>query len=129
MRIRDYASAQTFLQGGRNPHHRAIPGIRSTEVVRISPSCIAIRYHATNVVLYYANGMIRIHSGGFRTRTTKERINEYSPVSVFQRSFAWFVVVGGQWDSPIPFVDGMEVVKGIRKPHEFTQNVDLLCDL
>lgn len=51
----------------------------------------AVRLHSTEVVRYYPNGDIQLNSGGYRTSTTKERLNTFSPVNVSQRDFAWYV--------------------------------------
>jgi len=40
--------------------------------------------------------------------TTKDRINQYSPVRVYQRDFTWYVKINGK---EYQFMDGM-VVQG-----------------
>lgn len=67
-----------------------------------------IRYHATDVVSFDA-ALIRLNSGGWRTSTTKTRMNQAShqfdlKYSVFQKDYAWFVEYNGQ---KIPFEDNM----------------------
>ena len=75
-------------------------------------------YHQTAVVVEAPDGRLRLSSGGYRTSTTKERINRYLPsgYSVRQEDFEWYLV---SWDpeadfsdrerSREPFTDGMIV--------------------
>jgi hypothetical protein len=62
-----------------------------------------IRLHNTNV-LTFKGDKITLNSGGYRTRTTKERINEFLPngYHLSQKAFEWFL--NGE-----PFTDGMEL--------------------
>lgn len=65
----------------------------------------AIVFHSTAIVTLYADGRIRLTSGGYRTVTTKGRLSEYGPYSVYQSKGEWY------WHTPmgsVPFVDGVE---------------------
>lgn len=57
---------------------------------------IAVRLHSTDVVTFHANGDIDIHTGGWNTVTTKDRINGYSPVSVWSERGHMFASYNGQ---------------------------------
>lgn len=46
------------------------------------PRCYTVRYHETNVVTIREDGLYRLDSGGWRTRTTMARIEEYAPVRI-----------------------------------------------
>ena len=74
----------------------------NTYLERLSPDEIGVRLHNTYVVRYFRNGSVTIHSGGWHTVTTKDRINSYSPASVTQRKYEWFC-------NGVPFTEGMEV--------------------
>jgi hypothetical protein len=63
----------------------------------------AIRLHNTDVVTMKDNNFI-LNSGGWRTPTTKDRINKYSPASVWQTNGQWFV-------SGSLFYDGITINK------------------
>lgn len=61
---------------------------------------IAIRYHNTNVVKFSPNWIV-LDSGGFRSATTKKRMNQTSQVynlgyKVFQKNYNWFVDYQGK---------------------------------
>lgn len=74
----------------------------NTYLVRISPETIGVRLHNTVVVRIHSDGTYTLNSGGWRTVTTKARINEFCPVRVSQKNYDWFV-------SGEPFHDGIRV--------------------
>lgn len=73
-------------------------------------SAYAVRLHNTDVVTLHPDGSYTLNSGGWRTVTTKDRINRYAPGNVFQSNGEWFY----SWGDPrnhteIYFCDGMRV--------------------
>lgn len=52
---------------------------------------IAVKLHQTNVVTFHPDGTTTLNSGGWRTVTTKERINSFSPARVYSDGGLWFV--------------------------------------
>lgn len=74
----------------------------NTYLHRIDADTLAVRLHATDVVLIHRDGSYTLNSGDWRTVTTKDRINGYSPASVYQTRFIWFL-------GSVEFVDGMRV--------------------
>ena len=54
-----------------------------------------IQLHGTEVVRYYPDGSVTLHTGGYRTQTTKSRINSYVPSHLMtflcQRNHRWYV--------------------------------------
>ena len=103
--MRSYAEANAYLAGGRNKDARSLTG-RSTQLVRRDKETIAVQYHATDVVTYKADGRVILNSGGWKTVTTKCRINEYSPVSLTQTSGIWHVSPPGDHKAVV-FRDGI----------------------
>jgi hypothetical protein len=63
---------------------------------------IAVRLHATNVLTFTPQGTVIYNSGGWQTRTTKERMNAYGQAFICQRSGSW--LIGGN-----PYQDGIEL--------------------
>jgi hypothetical protein len=51
----------------------------NTTLVRLADDRICVRLHRTVVVEFRADGTTRLDSGGWRTVTTKERLNRYMP--------------------------------------------------
>jgi hypothetical protein len=70
-----------------------------------SAGVIGIRFHATRILTFYPNGSFKVSSGGWRTSTTKQRINAFLPPRflVFAKKGEWYI------DTPsgiFPFQDG-----------------------
>lgn len=86
------------------------PIANNTRIVRIDNGdekpTLAIRLHQTNVVIYYPDGRIEFNSGGWRTATTKDRINNYSPINIWQKDRIWYVTPPGG-SATFGFKDGM----------------------
>lgn len=77
----------------------------NTYAKRIDEKTIAIRLYDTDVVVYRDNGVVELNSGGFRTATTKDRINGFSPIRLRQEKSVWYVM--GQ-ESTVLFFDGIQ---------------------
>jgi hypothetical protein len=52
-----------------------------------------IRLHHTDIVVKHLDGTYTLNSGGWRTSTTKERLNTYSPARIYQDKGEWFLSV------------------------------------
>ena len=70
---------------------------------RLDGGRIAVKYYATYIVVYHIDGRIILNNGNQMTKSTKERINEHSPVTVNSKKGLWFLANGE------PFVNGMNV--------------------
>lgn len=66
--------------------------------------CYAVRLHATDVIEFHADGRIILNSGGWKTSTTKDRMNKFAPVRISQARGLWTVNYAGQ---SYPYADGM----------------------
>jgi len=88
----------------RNRDERKPSGVATT--LRRVGDAIAIRYHDTDVVTVSADDTYTLDSGGWRTVTTKARINEYSPARLYQQKGVWYLSTP---TGRIPFADGMAV--------------------
>jgi hypothetical protein len=47
--------------------------------------------HATPVVTQHPDGTYTLNTGGWKTPTTKDRINLYAPVNVVQKKHQWYI--------------------------------------
>lgn len=92
-----YTSAEATL-GNRASRKLA----NNTYLERRDDDSIAIRLHATDVVTFQP-GTVTLNSGGWRTVTTKERLNRVLPV--WSKAGTWYV--GGNGDEPIVYDDGI----------------------
>lgn len=100
----------------RHPRQRSCGCELTTEkgayrdvTVELPDGRVAHFYHQTPVVVEEKNGIFRLNSSGYRTSTTKERINRYLPAGyrLIQRDFDW-LVVGPDGEREV-FWDGMEI--------------------
>lgn len=86
---------------------------RHKTVVREHGFIVLVRYHRTYVVrIDYSKLTVRLESGGWRTATTKKRMNEAAlqyqiPFWVYQRNFDWFVSLPN--GAEVPFEEDMEI--------------------
>lgn len=77
-----------------------------------SKCAISIRLHSTDVVTYYPDGSIRLDSGGYRTVTTKDRINRFSPIRVWSKNWEWYAQdTRYVWEQEQEYLDGMVFAK------------------
>lgn len=77
-----------------------------------------VSFHST-VVVAFDDAEVWLDSGGWKTPTTKTRINQAANqfdlgFHVYQARGNWFIVTrlpNGEWDhdNPIPFTDGMRL--------------------
>ena len=122
--VNDYPSAAKFL-GDKGSRKLA----NNTKVYRVMlggyyglQDEIHVRLHNTDIVSYRADGVITLNSGGYRTVTTKQRINQLLPPGwdVYQKKHKWYVVApnGEQED----FFDGMKIQYHTRGTGEKTSH-------
>lgn len=100
----NHAEAVKMVRGKRNKDSRKIGNNTYAEI--LNDNTVGIKLHSTYVVKIRDDGTYTLNSGGWQTATTKDRINQYSPVRVYQRKFEWFVTINGK---EYPFIDGMVV--------------------
>ena len=70
---------------------------------------IAILLHKTDIATFKKSGEIVLNTGGWLTRTTKERLNRFTPVNITQNNNLWFLNYYDGYGSL--FEDGMTVNK------------------
>jgi hypothetical protein len=97
-----YESANAQLTG-RNREWRKLAN--NTYLERRGEN-IVVRLHRTDVISLKPNGDTVLDSGGWLTVTTKERMNHFSPASVWSNRGVWYVQSLGSPKS-YPFVDGI----------------------
>lgn len=100
-----YGEARAMLKGRSS---RKIAN--NTTLIDQSEGVIGLRLHSTVVVVFDDSGHIILNTGGYRTTTTKDRLNRVARAhgySVFAKDFDWFVQKRGE--EPIPFEDGFTI--------------------
>lgn len=99
--VGDWESADHYLRHGRSPHSRPIA--HNTRVLRLWDGDIGVRLHSTMVVVYPRPGghsdpniVAWLTLGGYNTKTTRDRVTEFTPARVGNRK--------GTWDHPFPYL-------------------------
>ncbi len=87
-------------------------GTHATTVEHFANGNVKVTYHNTRIAfLNPQHRRVRLDSGGWRTATTKRRMNQvlesYNiPLRVVQRDFAWFVESA---NGTVPFSDNATI--------------------
>jgi hypothetical protein len=102
-----HADAVRMVRGKTNKTSRKI-GNNTYGIIHDNGD-VGIVLHSTEVVTIHADGTYTLRSGGWRTVTTKDRINTYCPYRVTQRKGEWSVSYwnGHSHSDSIEFEDGM----------------------
>jgi hypothetical protein len=104
--MKTYQEFLAYIEAGKNKTDR--PLANNTRVRKVEND-IAIRLHDTDIIVLHENGTATLNSGGWRTKTTKERINEYSTARIWQRLSIWYI--SDKRGNETLFYDGMTVSK------------------
>ena len=99
-----HSEAVAMVHGKRNANRRKIGHNTYAEILH--DNSVGIMLHSTYVVKIHPDNTYTLQTGGWQTVTTKDRINQYSPVRVYQRKHEWFVNIKGR---ELPFMEGMVV--------------------
>jgi hypothetical protein len=63
----------------------------NTYLKALEGGAIALRLHETNILTFTPDKKTVYNSGGWRTVTTKARMNEYGPLSIRQEKGVWYI--------------------------------------
>lgn len=100
----DYAEALAKL-GNRDSKKLE----NNTYLKRRDNGNVAVQLHATDVVTIHSNDSVTLDSGGWRTVTTKDRINSYAEIRVFSDKGIWQVARSWDGTGAVLFEDGMTI--------------------
>jgi hypothetical protein len=95
---------QTFDSMWRNSRRRKLD---NNTYLEQSGEDYAIRLHSTNVVTHHTDGSVTLNSGGWRTVTTKDRMNKFQSLArVYSERGVWIVSANGREAN---FADGVTI--------------------
>jgi hypothetical protein len=103
-----YAEAKALIQGSRKPNYHKLT---NNTFLRLAPNGrVEVMFHRTAVVTITPGNLYILNSGGYRTATTKDRINAYSPVFIYQKDYKWYIHGCVLKESGVDYADkcGME---------------------
>lgn len=72
-----YKGAERFLNGQKEKELD-----KRTRLLRKTDSRIILIYHETPIIQYYADGSYLLSHGGWQTRTTRDRLEEFTPFTI-----------------------------------------------
>ena len=103
---------------GRNRNRRK--PANNTYAIRHEDNSISIRLHATNILTFRPGGRVFVTSGGWKTVTTKARLNEYLPYGYYiaQNRGVWYWgqhLGNGKHETHGQFTDGDVIQDGVLK--------------
>ena len=106
-----YDSLRQYLNGKVD---RPAPEVANNTRVIDHGESIAVRLHETDVITFHSDGRIVLNSGGWRTVTTKQRINSYlDGWWLYQEKGEWYLT--DSWDSKgFVFADGLTIGPNMR---------------
>jgi hypothetical protein len=107
--MKTYSEAAEYLgRKTERPIPRSERGMKSVNrIVRRDGSTIVLHMHRTDVVRWRADGTTVLDSGGWKTPTTKQRIQDFAAVRIVQEKGEWYVCADGERVGV--FADGMVV--------------------
>lgn len=102
------ARTKTDLLGSTDTNELARSKIiaRSTLELNFKDGTRIIRYHDTDIITFTPEGNTILNSGGFRTSTTKSRMNEYAKIYIWADKGNWYFLTNGEEHL---FYDGITV--------------------
>lgn len=108
----DYQAAVERLSKPRNMDRKKIAN--NTVLRREDDGQHIVRLHETDIMTYQPDGRICLNSGGWRTVTTKDRLNWFLPNGwrIEQRAKVWYLQTIDSASKTIaeyPFADGMTI--------------------
>jgi hypothetical protein len=116
----DYESIREYILKGRSKIDRKVA---NNTIARIEEDKIIIKYHSSDIA-ELTQFTRKLFSGGYKTYTTKERLNWYipSPYSLYQSKGVWYIW-NYQDKSEHVFAEGLEFYMpyGV-DPWEINQN-------
>lgn len=80
--------------------------------IQSSGDVTVVTYHATPIVtINHREGTVTLDSGGWRTKTTKTRMNQAAsefnlPYHIYQKRYKWYV---DYYNYTLFFIDGMKL--------------------
>lgn len=118
-----YSECRELIKRGRHSQKKLA---NNTYLEELDDGSFGVKLHETFVVKIHPNGEYTLDSGGWKTVTTKDRINRYSPVRVYQQNSIWYLEDGSLFeDGCIVTADG--VMFGSKdKPEEVERKKKLL---
>ena len=84
-----------------------------------------ILLHETEILTFLPNGLVKLDSGGWKTVTTKSRMNNYlENAYIFSSEKKWYITDG--YGETHEFFDGIEIMPNKPKPSYINIGTEIL---
>lgn len=108
--VYSYSQLAQMLEASRN---KPVKLAHNTIAHYVDNYRIGIRLHYTDVVIINPDNTYELHTKGYTTATTKDRLNGFSPARVIQKDFSYYVLKDPSQravkSNLIPFFEGITV--------------------
>ena len=106
----DYEQARKMMRTARSPAKGKVIGNNTTLRYNQFRDCFSVCLHGYTILKIFPDRFIPLDAG-WKTNTTKARLNEFMPVGhVFQRNKDWYMTIGDttyDWDD-VAFVSTLD---------------------
>ena len=106
--LNSFKECREFLDKGKNRKNTMErPIANNTRIIQITDHTIGVKLHNTMIVKYHENDhldcidygdLIEFNTGGWKTVTTKERMNRFAPISIWSERHVWYISGRFNWD-------------------------------
>ena len=107
--LNSFKECREFLDKGKNRKNTTErPIANNTRLIQTSDDRIGIKLHNTFIVKYFENDhldcinygdLIQFDTGGWKTVTTKERMNRFAPISIWSERHIWYIAKSFNWQN------------------------------
>jgi hypothetical protein len=101
-----YADLHKIIRGKTNKNRRKISNNTWGEI-DTNTNIIYITLHNHLIITAYPDNVFMLSNAGYRTVTTKRRLNQFTPFQIWQKNFEWYTRENGK---DIEFHNGMLLV-------------------
>lgn len=102
-----YEEALALMKTAKNPS-KGKPIANNTRLYVGLDGSFKIKLHGSTIITIYPNHIV-LDSCEYRTRTTKDRMNTFTPFYVHQRKWNWYVNLEPPYGEEVPFYDGIKL--------------------
>jgi hypothetical protein len=95
--------AVQMVRGKTNRDSRKVGNNTYAEI--LVDGSVGIMLHSTYVVKIHSDNSATLNTGGWYSSTTKDRMNKYSPVRVYQRKGQWYLENGDEYEDGVVVAD------------------------
>ena len=88
-KVYSYSHLEQMIQASR---HQEVKLCNNTVAHFLEDNRIGIRLHYTDVIIINQDNSYELHTRGFTTATTRDRLNGFSPAKIVQKDFTFYVL-------------------------------------